>query len=111
MSNVDRACSPTESVIRMALRAAVSPLPNQAPAVTCAVVLRGMTSSLFGALSETPEGGLRLLSPNGPPVAGARVTSMIEQFFNYEDVLVFGIVREVKTESYPLLGGRDSVLG
>lgn len=82
--------------IKAALAAAVSPLPDQTPAVECAIILHGMATSLVGSLSETPEGGLRLLSPIGKTRGEIE---MVEQFFDYADVLVFGQRRIVRAES------------
>ena len=42
-------------------------LPGQAPAIECAVVLMGFPSPISGALSETHEGGLRLLASAETP--------------------------------------------
>jgi len=73
-----------------------SPLPDQAPAIECGVMLVGIPVTLRGALSETPEGGLRLLSPSGS-VAGR--LQMVEQFFSYEDVLVIAMQREIAVDA------------
>lgn len=74
-----------------------SPLPDQAPAIECAVLFHG-GASIQGSLSETPDGGLRMLSPNPDP--GARPArgkvAMVEQFFGYEDVVMVGVRREVE---------------
>jgi len=97
----DEYVSPTETAIRRALAASTSPIPDQAPAIECAVVLRGMSSTIVGALSETPEGGLRLLSPivddGSYPRRGE--IPMVEQFFDYGDVLVFAVRRSVKIDA------------
>lgn len=74
-----------------------SPLPDQAPAFACGVMLRGVPMTLEGALSETPEGGLRLLS-RGSAIPGGGI-SMVEQFFDYEDVMVVAVQRSVTTDS------------
>lgn len=79
-------------------------VPGMTPAIECAVVLRGYPTPIHGALSTTPEGGLRLLSPTGAPPASARqgpdagVKRMlfVEQFFAYEDILVVGLMREMQ---------------
>lgn len=69
------------------LLAASKKTPGQTPAIECAVMLRGMPQAMQGALSETPEGGLRMLSPS-PGV-------LVEQFFDYADVLVVAVQRAV----------------
>jgi hypothetical protein len=78
-----------------------SPLPDQAPAIECGVMLRGVPVTLLGSLSETREGGLRLLSPDPTqerPRPGMPV-KMIEQFFDYEDVMVVAVRRAVTMEA------------
>ena len=84
--------------IENALLAARSPLPDQAPAVECAVILRGMGSALVGSLSIAPGGGLRMLSAidGAGPIVGK--IPMVEQFFDWDDVLCFGVRREVTVE-------------
>lgn len=102
---VDPPPSPSRSVealIRRLLKEATSPLPDQAPAIQGGVVLFGVPMMFEGALSETPDGGLRLLSPvpnqPPPPRRGGRV-EMIEQFFGYDDVVVFAVRRQVNIEA------------
>jgi len=98
--------TPTEAAIRKELACAASSnlLPNQAPAVACSLVLRGMNTALMGSLSETVDGGLRLMSPNGQPgqARGGKIP-MVEQFFDYADVLVFAVERMVQIESSPIV--------
>jgi hypothetical protein len=68
------------------------PDPTQAPALTCNVMLKA-GGSVQGSLSVTPEGTLRLMSPN---VIGQKPV-MVEHFFDYEQVADIAIFREVKT--------------
>lgn len=92
---------PTYATIQRLFKENPSALPDQAPAIECGVMLRGVPITLLGALSETPEGGLRLLSPDPRqerPLPGAPV-KMIEQFFDYEDVLVVAVQRNVTVEA------------
>jgi hypothetical protein len=83
---------PVERAIRRALAAAASPIPDQTPAVEAHIVLRGLPQTLSGSLSVGPEGGLRMLSPAGQG-------KLVEQFFGYEDVVVFAQMRDVTVES------------
>lgn len=81
--------------IRQALAQAESPLPGQAPAVECAVVLNcGVT--IQGGLSLTEDGDLRMMSQAGAP--GPDGIPMVEQFFGFEDVAVVGFPRRVIVE-------------
>lgn len=88
----------TERAIRRAL--AESAQPGQAAAIACFIVLRGIPTALHGSLSETPEGGLRLLSPTGEKPRGGTVP-MLEQFFDYQDVACFGVPRAVPSDEPP----------
>lgn len=97
-AEADTARWPTEIEMRRHLAAATSPLPHQAPAIEALVVLRGMANAISGSLSETPEGGLRMLSKIGEDPRGGRTHYMVEQFFCYEDVLVFGVQHTVTIE-------------
>jgi len=76
-----------------------SPLPDQAPALECWITLAGIPMSLQGALSETPEGGLRLMSPmtdrQGQMIRRGGQLQMLEQFFCYEDVTSVTVCRAV----------------
>lgn len=85
-------------MIRRLLAEAKSPLPDQAPAIQCLLVLRGMASAIEGSLSETPEGGLRLLSPTGEKGAALNTILMVEQFFDYHDVLMVAARVDVKLD-------------
>jgi len=88
---------PSWALIQRLFKENPSPLPNQAPAFACGVMLRGVPVTLEGALSETPEGGLRLLS-RGSVIPGGGI-SMIEQFFDYEDVMVVAVQRQVTVDA------------
>jgi hypothetical protein len=69
------------------------PDETQAPAMDVHILLRSASIQFSGILSTTPEGTLKLLTPvaqqGQPPV-------MIEQFFDYADVVSVALVREVK---------------
>lgn len=65
---------------------------SQAPALECSIVLRA-GASMMGALSTTPEGTLRLLSPN--EMKGKQV--MVEHFFDYGEVADIAIIRDVSS--------------
>lgn len=90
------------TVIRRALAEAKSPLPDQTPAIECGITLVGGSLSFMGSLSETPDGGLRLLAPvpghAAPGRTGAPVP-MMEHFFHYHDVAVFSLMRSVTVET------------
>lgn len=86
--------APCWATIQRLFKENPSPLPDQAPAIECGVMLRGVPMTLMGSLSETPEGGLRLLSRSGQATPGADIP-MIEQFFDYEDVMVIAVQRKV----------------
>jgi hypothetical protein len=84
-----------------------TPDPSQAPALECYVLLRGCPAAIQGIVSTTPEGGLRMMTPSevadkdAPPPAHPRAPRptkmvMIEQFFDYEDVITIAVQREVK---------------
>lgn len=78
--------------------AAGNPLENQTPALDCVVMLRGMPSSIRGALSTTPEGAYRMMTPH----EDGRQRALIEQFFAPQDMVLIGLIREVRT-SAPLI--------
>jgi hypothetical protein len=86
--------TPTERYLRRLMEETKMANPGQAPAIEAVLVLRGMASAIRGSLSETLEGGLRLLSPAGEARGGS--VPMIEQFFDWEDVTCFGRLTEVK---------------
>lgn len=73
------------------------PVEGQAPAVDCSVILRTLPMQLSGALSKTPEGTLRLLSPTeiqDPQTKRSKVV-MAEQFFEIDDVLTIVLQRDI----------------
>lgn len=70
------------------------PDETQAPAMDVHILLRSASIQFSGILSTTPEGGLKLLTPVDGKNGQAPV--MIEQFFDYADVVSIAIVREVK---------------
>lgn len=88
---------PMTATIKRLLAEAPAPLPNQAPAVECGVMFPG-GAQFMGSLSETPEGGLRMLSPAQQQTQRG-VVQMVEQFFDHADVMVIALKREVKLES------------
>lgn len=70
-------------------------LPDQTPAIECAVIFRSGLS-IQGALSERPDGGLRMLSPIAS--APGQPVMMAEQFFEYEDIVLVGVRRQVNVD-------------
>jgi hypothetical protein len=102
-SAIDRVASSPPARMKVTIKRLFSdnpsPLPDQAPALECWVTLAGIPMSLQGALSETPEGGLRLMSVmtdhGGNKVMQGGKYQMIEQFFCYEDVTSIAVRREV----------------
>lgn len=80
---------------------AKSPLPDQAPAIECAVILRS-GKEFQGSLSETmpddacPEPMLRMLAP-APRTSG--LVNMVEIYFSYDDVVAIAVVRQVSVET------------
>jgi len=78
------------------LENAKSPLPDQAPAIQCAVVMRsGVT--IQGALSASEHGGLRMMSQCG--AAGPEGIPMVEQFFDGADVEIYGVPKHVVVDT------------
>jgi hypothetical protein len=63
------------------------------PAIECAVVLHGYPYPISGALSESQDGGVRLMAPD----AGA--STMIEHFFGYEDIVAVVVRRPISVET------------
>jgi len=82
-------------LVQRLLREAPTVGSGQTPAVE-AVVMFTNGHTVRGALSVTPEGLLRLLSPgndaNGRPL-------LVEQFFDYDAVMVVALTREITTEA------------
>jgi hypothetical protein len=68
--------------------------PGQTPALDC-VVMFGNGQAVRGALSITPEGALRLLSPG---TEGNRPL-LVEQFFDYPAISAIAVTREITTEA------------
>lgn len=104
-SAMDRvANSPPErmkAVIKRLFKEAESPLPDQAPALECWILLHGLPTSIHGSLSETPEGELRMLSPAPQDNRLGGSVMMIEQFFCYNDVMSIAVVRPVDVVDEP----------
>jgi len=97
---------PSWATIQRLFKENPSPLPDQAPAIECGVMLHGVPVTLTGSLSETPEGGLRLLSPDPAqerPIRPGTPVKMIEQFFDYEDVMVVAVRRAVTVETQRII--------
>jgi hypothetical protein len=67
---------------------------TQTPAIE-AVVMFSNGHTVRGSLSETPEGLLRLLSPGTDPHDRPL---LVEQFFDYDAVMVVALPREITTE-------------
>jgi hypothetical protein len=80
-----------EAMIKRLFAEHPSPLPDQAPALECAVQLQ-QGPPLQGALSVTPEGGLRMLV--GPVQHPQDGPGMIEHFFDFRDVVTIAIFRK-----------------
>lgn len=95
---------PTERSIRNELQSAEAS-DGQSPALEGFVFLRGMPHPIQGALAETSYGGLRMLSVVGKDRDGTPI--MVEQFFDYDDVLVFGLQRATKLEAPLIITPRD----
>lgn len=85
---------PTRHAIARHLAAAPKIAETDEPAIHCFVLIRGAQSSVAGSLSTTPEGGLRMLSPTEKGSS-----TFVEQFFDYEDVVVFAVLKEIQLES------------
>lgn len=92
-----------ERTMRKAL-AALEVIPGQAPALEASVILTGIPMMIQGSLSETNDGGLKMMSPNQSAATHPGLPkSFIEQYFNYDDVVVFAVMREVKFEAAPVI--------
>lgn len=100
-SSVGQVVGPTEAHIRRLLAKAAAANPGQAPAIECYVLIRGLPTAFTGSLSETPEGGLRLLSVVGEPALG--VVPMMEHFFDYTDVACFAARVETRVDNSPIV--------
>ncbi len=68
---------------------------TQKPALECHVLLRGCPEPLYGSLSLSPEGAMKMLCPatvdNKP--------RLLEHHFEVDDILDIMVVREVKAEA------------
>ncbi len=103
--------TPTQRTLRRMMAEAKSPLPDQAPAIQCAITLTGGMLTVEGSLSETPEGGLRMLRPDEQGLAqlprhrrgDMTNVPMLEHYFEYADVLAVTIRRTVSTEAPRIL--------
>jgi len=80
--------------------------PSQAPAIQCHLLLRGQPQPIFGSLSMTPEGMLRMLTPTRVQHPGdARAKDiLLEQFFRHTDLLAIMIEREIHVERSRIIG-------
>ena len=78
-----------------------TPDPSQAPALPCHVVLRGSVPPIEGVLSTSAEGGLKRLTPTQVEDKGNRrmKTVLVEQFFDYADVIAVAVQRDVKADT------------
>lgn len=80
------------------LLAEATRLDGDTPALECHVILRG-AGAIHGALSVTPEGTLRMLSPTQVPDnqgrPGAMKAILAEQFFCYGDVVSVAVERPI----------------
>jgi hypothetical protein len=76
----------------------------------CVVLIRGGSQAMQGVLSRQPDGILKMLSKLGESKNGIdRVDHFIEQFFEWEDVVLIGVVRDVTVKGdLPVL--RSSIL-
>ncbi len=78
------------------------PVEGQAPALQVHLVMRANIPPIQGVLSKSPEGLLRLMTPDEVPDTspGARPNTkrriFMEQFFDYSDVVSICIEREIK---------------
>jgi len=69
-------------------------------ALQCHVLLRGAMQPIYGALSTTPEGTLRMMTPSKVQHHGEQEPRdiFLEQFFDVSDVVSLMVEREVKLE-------------
>jgi hypothetical protein len=84
-----------------------TPDTTQAPAVECCVVLRGIPRDLYGVVSKTPEGTLKMLvvSEELDPKTRVKVRDlMCEYFFDVSDVVSVMVKREVAGERRSVFG-------
>jgi hypothetical protein len=85
---------------------------TQAPALQCHIMLRGIPRDLYGALSRTPEGTLRMLTMamrqdpkqlNPLTRKPLEVPILCEQFFDVADVVSIMVEREVTGETSSII--------
>ncbi len=81
------------SLIQRLMSEAPATMPDQTPAIEALVMFHN-GHTVRGALSITPEGLLRLLSP-GNDTEGRPL--LAEQFFDYDAVMVVVVPREITT--------------
>lgn len=73
--------------------------PTQAPAVICHVLVKGSVQPLFGALSQTPEGTLRMLTKAQVQGDDGRPRhALIESFFDMDDLVQISVERALEVE-------------
>lgn len=79
--------------------------PTQAPAVICHVLLKGSVQPLYGALSQSVEGCLRMLTNAQVQGDDGRARPAIfESFFDVDQIASVMVEREVKlAERSPLI--------
>jgi len=70
--------------------AAGNPVPNQTPAIECMVLFQS-GGAIRGALSRTPEGMLRMLSPGQE----GNQQVLVEQFFDYDAIAAVSLIRRI----------------
>jgi hypothetical protein len=87
------------------LDASGNPVPGQTPALECMVMFTS-GHTIRGALSRTPEGILRMLSPGMENGRGV----LVEQFFDDDAVSSVALVREIKTDARRLVVPAGSVI-
>lgn len=74
-------------------------------AVQCHVMLTGQPQPLFGSLSYTDEGLLKMMTPSKVKHEGQpERTIMLEQYFDVHDVVAIMVEREMKVERSRIIG-------
>lgn len=69
-------------------------MPGQSPAMPDVILTLKCGQQLSGALSTTPEGTLRMMTPNEIQTQHGNKKVMVEQFFDYADVAMIAVLRE-----------------